>query len=274
MKKLKKYQVGLLSQIIGGIFNIILFGVKFYIGTITNCVSILQDGFNNLGDSVGNIAGGVGIGLSNKKPTEKYPHGFGRFEDIAALLMYIIYIAVGVFFIWSSIERLFFPFPITFSWWMFIVILITMLVKIGMAFGYWASYKVEKSPVIKANLLDSILDSVITAMTLVSFGVSYATDIPVIDAVIGIVLGCFIVISIIKSLKNTVQRIMGSSDIDKEVREKVEALGLDIKAMKIFAYGRRTECVLELKEGNVSIEQKETLEKEGIYLIEVKYKEN
>ena len=274
MKKLKTYQVGLLSQIVGGIFNTVLFGIKFYIGTITNCVSILQDGFNNLGDVLGNVAGGIGIGLSVKKPTEKYPHGFGRFEDIAALLMYIIYFAVGVFFIWSSIERLFFPFPISFSWWMFIVIAITMLIKIGMFIGYFASYRVEKSPIIKANMLDSILDSVITAMTLVSFGVSYATDIPVIDAAIGIVLGLLIVISIIKNLKTTIQRIMGTNDIEKEVRKKLEDAGLKIKAMQIFAYGKRIECVLELEEGNVTMEQKDSLEKECIFLSEVKYKEN
>ena len=196
MKKWNENKVGILSQVFGGIINVALCSVKFYIGTLTNCISILQDGFNNLGDVVGNIAGGVGVGLAGKKPTEKYPHGFGRLEEVATFLMYVIYLIVGVLFIYKSVDRLFFHPPIFFMWWSFIVVAITMVVKIGMFFGYWASYKVNKSPVIKADMIDSLQDVGITAMTLLSYGVSALSTAPV-DAIIGIAIGVFIIISII-----------------------------------------------------------------------------
>ena len=57
MKKWSENKTGILSQVFGGIVNVALCSVKFYIGTLTNCISILQDGFNNLGDVVGNVAG-------------------------------------------------------------------------------------------------------------------------------------------------------------------------------------------------------------------------
>lgn len=269
MKKGNELKVGILSQVFGGIVNIALCGVKFYIGTITNCISILQDAYNNLGDVVGNATGALGIGLAGKKPTEKYPHGFGRFEDVATLFMYIIYFLVGALFIYKSVERLFFHPPIFFLWWSFIVVAITMLVKVGMFFGYWAAYKVNKSSVIKADMIDSLQDVGITAMTLLSYGLSMASAAPV-DAIIGIIIGVFIIVSIIKNLKGTIESLMGSWDIDQKVEDAFEANKIEYIDYKAFGYGRRIECVVELK-NELTEEQIKALEDSKIFIISAKF---
>ena len=270
MKKGNEVKAGILSQVFGGIVNIALCGVKFYIGILTNCVSILQDGFNNLGDVVGNAAGGLGIGLAAKKPTEKYPYGFGRFEDVATFFMYIIYFIVGALFIYKSVERLFFHPPIFFLWWSFIVVAITMVVKIGMFFGYWAAYKYNKSGIIKADMIDSLQDVGITAMTLLSYGLSMVSAAPI-DAIIGIVIGVFIIISIIRNLKGVVESMIGSWNIDQKVEDAFESNKIEYKAYKAYGYGRRIECVVELKSGELSEEQIKALENEKIFVTTVTF---
>ena len=274
MKKLSETKAGILSQLLGGILNTAICCVKFYIGTLTNCISILQDGFNNLGDVVGNVTGGIGIGLAGKKPTEKYPHGFGRIEDVAAFFMYIIYFVVAILFIYKSIDRLFFHPPIFFLWWSFIVVAITMLIKVGMFFGYWAAYKVNKSPVIKGDMIDSLQDAGITAMTLVSYGVS-ALGVAPIDAIMGIIIGVLIIVSIIKNLKPNIESLVGSTwDTDDKVEEVFKKNGIEYVKYKTFTYGRRIECMVELKNEDLSEEQIKNLEKEKIFITRTKFLDN
>lgn len=271
MKKWSENKAGILSQVFGGIVNAALCGVKFYIGTLTNCLSIYQDGFNNLGDVVGNITGGIGVGLAGKKPTEKYPHGFGRIEEVATFIMYVIYLLVGVLFIYKSIDRLFFHPPIFFLWWSFIVVAITMLVKVGMFFGYWAAYRINKSPVIKADMIDSLQDIGITAMTLLSYGVSALSTAPI-DAIIGIAIGVFIIISIIRNLIVNVNSIMGNTnDTDEKVEEAFKTNNIEFVKFKTFTYGRRIECMVELKNEDLSEEQINNLEKEKIFITKTKF---
>lgn len=271
MKKWSENKAGILSQVFGGIVNAALCGVKFYIGTLTNCLSIYQDGFNNLGDVVGNITGGIGVGLAGKKPTEKYPHGFGRIEEVATFIMYVIYLLVGVLFIYKSIDRLFFHPPIFFLWWSFIVVAITMLVKVGMFFGYWAAYRVNKSPVIKADMIDSLQDIGITAMTLLSYGVSALSAAPI-DAIIGIAIGVFIIVAIIRNLIVNVNSIMGNTnDTDEKVEEAFKTNNIEFVKFKTFTYGRRIECMVELKNEDLSEEQINNLEKEKIFITKTKF---
>lgn len=271
MKKWSENKAGILSQVFGGIVNAALCGVKFYIGTLTNCLSIYQDGFNNLGDVVGNITGGIGVGLAGKKPTERYPHGFGRIEEVATFIMYVIYLLVGVLFIYKSIDRLFFHPPIFFLWWSFIVVAITMLVKVGMFFGYWAAYRVNKSPVIKADMIDSLQDIGITAMTLLSYGVSALSTAPI-DAIIGIAIGVFIIISIIRNLIVNIKSIMGNTEeTDEKVEEAFKTNKVEFVKFKTFTYGRRIECMVELKNEDLSGEQIKNLEKEKIFITKTKF---
>ncbi len=62
----KREYIGTMSGIVGIICNIILCLIKFFIGTITNSVSITADAVNNLSDAGSKIVTIVGAKLSNK----------------------------------------------------------------------------------------------------------------------------------------------------------------------------------------------------------------
>ena len=76
-----------LSGILGIICNIVLFAVKFAIGTIMHSLAITSDAFNNLSDMGTSVMAVISAKLSNKKPDASHPFGHGRFEYISSLII-------------------------------------------------------------------------------------------------------------------------------------------------------------------------------------------
>ena len=104
----RKKDIGFIALVLGAVLNMGMAIVKFYVGLSTNCVSILADGYNNAADSIGNVVGAVGWKLARKKSDDNYTHGYGRFETLITFLVLTISIAVGAYFVYCSLERLFF----------------------------------------------------------------------------------------------------------------------------------------------------------------------
>lgn len=266
-------EAGLLSQIAGGLVNIILSALKIYIGTITNCISILSDGINNLADFAANVSGGAGIALEKKKPTQRHPHGFGRVEDIVSFVMLIVVAIVGFFFIYFSVERLFYHPPIFFAWWSFGVIAATAAVKMIMYFGYAWAYKKNPSPVIKINKIDCILDAAVTLMTLLSYGVSVAGTFPV-DSVVGIMIGVLLFAGVIVMLKRNISSIIGDDLPAKRIAAAMNDKGINVLNVKAHSYGRRLEGTVITDSDSVTADIRSLMEKENIFVNIINIRDN
>jgi cation diffusion facilitator family transporter len=269
-KAKKRLQIG--SQIVGAVVNLVISGLKIYIGVSTNCISILSDGYNNAGDFVGSIGGAVGLGVSGKKPDERYPHGYGRAEQLVTLFLATVFMLVGAYFVYSSVERLFFHRPIIFSWLSFALVAATAVLKAALFFVYYYANKKAPSPIIKAYKLDCVLDTVITTMTLAAYGASALTIFPI-DAVFGIVIGCIVLVGVIKLLIKTVRELIGFDD--GSVSEEIDAL-LEARSLNKFAetavhnYGSRTEAavfVCGAPDNEVLHELEEELERKNIFAV-------
>ena len=84
-----------LSSIIGIVINLILVLGKLIVGYSTNSTAIINDGFNNLADSLVSFMAFVGSKISQKPADEEHPHGHGRSEGIITLLVSIVIMYVG-----------------------------------------------------------------------------------------------------------------------------------------------------------------------------------
>lgn len=257
--------VGVASQFGGAAVNLTLSILKIYIGLRTNCISILSDGYNNMGDFGGNVIGAVGIGLSGKKPSEKYPHGLGRLEDLVTFLMLIVFAIVGFYFVYSSVERLFFHPPIMFAWWSFGVVAATAAVKAAMYFGYAAAYRRFPSPVIRANMLDSLLDTAITLMTLLSYGLSAISAFQF-DSLFGIIIGVTILVSIVKSAVRTLKKLIGDDTATDKAVEILSDAGVKAEVLSAESYGRRIEADVKTCGAEIPQEQIDVLNKNNLYI--------
>jgi cation diffusion facilitator family transporter len=72
-------------------------------------VALLSDTVHNLGDALTAIPLWIAFAVGRRRPTRSYTHGFGRFEDVAGLLIVVAIAASAAFIIWESVGRLFEP---------------------------------------------------------------------------------------------------------------------------------------------------------------------
>ncbi len=232
---------GYLGSITGIIINIILAAAKYLIGIISNSIAITADAVNNLSDSVSCVITLVSFKMANMKPDKEHPFGHGRIEYVAALIVGFIVELMGYELIKSSIEKIRNPEAVIFSVPAALVLIISMLGKIWLA--YFNSYLGKKidSAAMSAVVTDSISDTTATAVTLISLIVSLFTDLPI-DGYMGIVVSLFILYSGFGILKESVGIILGTPPSKELVDELVEFIMsheeiLGIHDLVIHSYG-------------------------------------
>jgi len=72
-------------------------------------VALLSDTLHNFADALTAIPLWIAFAVGRRRPTRGYTYGFGRFEDVAGLLIVVAIGASAALIIWESVGRLFEP---------------------------------------------------------------------------------------------------------------------------------------------------------------------
>ena len=121
-----------LSGILGIICNVVLFAVKFIIGSVMNSIAITSDAFNNLSDMGTSVMAIIGAKLSSRRPDADHPFGHGRFEYISSLIISFIIMLVGFELLQGSFDKVLHPEPISAKPILLIILALSVLVKFWM----------------------------------------------------------------------------------------------------------------------------------------------
>ncbi|MBR3867804.1 MAG: cation transporter [Clostridia bacterium] len=215
---------GTLCCVVGIFLNLVLFGIKYFAGVISHSIAITADAFNNLSDAGSTVITLAGLRLAEKKPDKDHPFGHGRVEYLSGLAVSVIIILVGIELFGSSVDKIINPTAVDTSIAAIVILVASILIK-----GYMFLYnrKVGKkinSAGMKATALDCIGDAVATFVVLVSTVISYFTELKI-DGWCGILVSLFIVYAGIRSVKETVNPLLGMPP-EKEFIEEVEKIVL------------------------------------------------
>jgi cation diffusion facilitator family transporter len=209
---------GTLAGIVGGICNFLLFGLKLAVGLIINSISVISDAFNNLSDLASSIIAVVGAKLSNKAPDKNHPHGHGRSEYIATLIVSGIIFVVGIELLKISVDRIINPEIVLFSIPLLIVLSISILVKVWMySYNRYIGKKIN-SKVNTAVAMDSLSDIVVTTVIILGIVAGNFIDFPI-DGIIGVMLSLLIIYTGYKLSRNTIDVLMGKAADPKLVKQ-------------------------------------------------------
>ena len=97
---------GYLEGYISILGNTILFLLKLFLGLFISSIALIADSIHTLSD-VGTSAVVILGFKTAKTPSDKeHPHGHGRIEYIATLIISVLLIVTGIGFIQQSIERI------------------------------------------------------------------------------------------------------------------------------------------------------------------------
>ena len=212
-----------LGSIVGIICNLILSAVKITVGLISGSVSVLADGFNNLSDMASSVITMIGIKLANRPADKEHPFGHGRMEYLSALIVAFMVMLVGVQFIKSSIDRIMNPVPITFEMIPFILLLLSLIVKLWLSrFNKYVGEKINSSA-LKAASVDALGDVFTSSCVLISFVAAKFTTLPI-DGYVGLVVSAAILYAGYSLVKDTISPLLGEAPDEELVKAIKQAV--------------------------------------------------
>ena len=207
-----------LGSIVGIICNLILSIVKIAVGVISGSVSVMADGFNNLSDMASSVITMVGIKLANRPADKEHPFGHGRMEYLSALIVAFMVMLVGVQFIKSSLDRIMNPLPITFELIPFILLLLSLLIKLWLSrFNKYVGEKINSSA-LKAASVDALGDVFTSSCVLISFVAAKFTTLPI-DGYVGLIVSVAILYAGYSLVKDTISPLLGEAPDEELVKD-------------------------------------------------------
>ena len=232
---------GTLCGIMGICLNILQSLAKLIAGWLAGSVAIVADGINNLSDAASSIVTLWGFRSAGKRADEDHPFGHGRTEYVAGVVVAVLVLVIGVEIIKESIGKMIHPDPVDPSLLSFLVLGGSVLLKLYM---YWYNKhygRLLDSPTLKAVAVDSIADVFVTLVVILAMAVSRFTTLNV-DAYGGFIVGVFVIVMGINSLKETVSPLLGGRpdpEFVEQVREIVsrEPHVLGVHDIMVHDYG-------------------------------------
>ncbi len=211
---------GRVSGIVGIVSNILLFLLKFIVGTVFNSVSVVADALNNLSDSASSLITIIGFKLSSKPADKEHPYGHARYEYLSGVLVSFLIMILGLGLIQTAITEIANPKEISISTVLVISLVISIVIKFWQYLFYKKIAKTIDSNTVKATSFDSRNDVIITMGVLVAAVISHYINFNL-DPYIGLVVAVFIFISGVKLVIDTGNPLIGQA-ADKELVNKIK----------------------------------------------------
>ncbi len=211
---------GKLSGIVGIVCNVLLFAVKFLLGTLTASVAVTADAFNNLGDASSGIVSFLGFKMASRPADKEHPYGHARYEYLAGLMVCVLIMVIGVELLKESFLKILHPEPVAFSWAGIAVLLAAIGVKLWLAAFNRTLGKRIKSQTLLATAADSRNDVIATGTVVLATILSHVTKLSL-DGYMGLLVALFILYSGVNLVKETLDPILGKA-ADEELVKEIE----------------------------------------------------
>lgn len=229
------------TSVLGILVNLVLAAVKVIIGIAVSSIAVVSEGVNNASDSATALITIVGTKLSAKKPTEKYPFGYGRIEYLTSLLISVLILFTGFELLKSSVELIFHPEEMTISYVTLGIIGLSMLVKFLLGnFTVSEGKRVDSGSLVAVGL-ECRADAVVSVITIASALLFLIFKINL-DAYAGVIMSVIILKAGIEVLTDTLGKLLGQSgekELAKELYRMIRAEPIVLNAadMMLHNYG-------------------------------------
>ncbi len=216
---------GKLTSIVGIIFNVLLFAGKFAAGTLSGAASIIADSFNNLSDASSSIISLIGFKLSEKPADRDHPYGHGRYEYLSGLAVSVLVAAIGINLVKTGIDKIINPTDVKFTALTWIILIVSILVKLYMMLCNYSIGKKISSKTLIATGDDSRNDVLTTTGVIISSIITVVLGFNI-DGYATLLLALFILYSAFGLIKDTLDPILGV----KPPKELVESINKKISS--------------------------------------------
>ncbi len=229
------------AGLVGILANAGLCAAKLTVGILSNSVSITADAMNNLSDASSSVVTLLGFKLSEKPADDDHPYGHARYEYLSALAVAVLILMIGLELGKSSIQKIFTPAAVSFTWVTAAVLAGSMAVKLWLSLYNLRLGKKIQSDALLATAADSRNDVIATGAVLASGVLEHFTGWQI-DGFVGLAVAVFILISGFSMAKSTISPLLGEA-AGPELREQIidqirtEPLVLGYHDLMVHDYG-------------------------------------
>lgn len=197
----------------------ILMLLKLFVGIFSGSIAVLSSAIDSLLDFFVSVFNNFAVFLSEEKPTRKYNYWKWKIEAIASVFEWIIITASGLFIYYEAIKKIVFREDISMIWASLIVMVISVILTSLLV--WFQTYVVKKTDnlVIKSDMLHYKTDlfsnlGILFWLLVIKFSWLY-----IIDAIIGIVIAFYIIITAWGLIKTWFWMLMDISLPKDEVKQ-------------------------------------------------------
>lgn len=211
------------ANIVGILINTLIALIKFVLAYFTASYAVMVDGFNNLGDSLANVANICAFKLAEKPADEKHPYGHGRYEYIAGLFVSISMLILGMQLFIEGIKKILSPAALDFSVASIVILAVTIVLKFLLGLFYNYKNKKINSPALKALALDSFSDALVT-LGVLAVALIYHFFALNLDSIISVIIALIVFKSGFEILTETISPIIGENqpgEVLMQIKQKL-----------------------------------------------------
>lgn len=216
MDRFKSTKIASVLGIFGNLFLLIIKGI---VASLSGSQAMVADAFNSAGDIFSSLMTYVGNRISCKKADDDHNLGHGKAEYIYSMLISISMLLMATFVLKDSIKSLFYGSKYTFSIWLIVVCIVTIIVKFSLFLYTNTLFKKHNNLLILANSKDHLNDTIITSLNLISCVLS-SYNIFFLDGIVGSIISIWIMYTAIKLFIESYNVLMDKS-ISIETKNKV-----------------------------------------------------
>ena len=207
------------ASIIGILGNIFLLIIKSIIAFITGSKAMIADSFNSAGDVLSSLMTFIGNKIASKPSDDDHNLGHGKAEYIYSMLISIVMISMSLTVFKDSLLSIFFNYKYTFSKWLIIICIITIITKFCLYIYTSKLSKKYHNLLLKANSKDHRNDCLITSLNLISCLLAQK-NIYYVDGIVGIIISVWILVTSLKIFIESYDVLMDKS-ISDDKKKKV-----------------------------------------------------
>lgn len=250
--------------------------VKIIGGLVFGMGALIADGTHTFADFIMDIVTMIGAKIAKKRPTKRYPFGFGRVEYLTNLFIGIFLFLLGIFLF---IISFFIEFKIPSLNILYVLIIAIIIKTITILYLSKESKKI-KSQILIVGTNESKMDLISSiAIVFIVLILQFSTKIPVlkyIDIIGSLVLSSTIIHGGFNIIRENSLNLLGAIEIDDEVMNYIKMLvesfnDVNVEKVELIKYGAyyKVHLLLTLNP-NLNLKKIDILEKQ----IEHKLKRN
>jgi len=210
------------APIIHALTTIFLASLKAIVGKLSGSVALLADALHDFSDISIDLAAFAGLKIAERKPTEKFPYGYYKAENLATFFISLLFLYTGFEILKESYTKLFITPEISYIGIALLIPLISAILALLMS-----NYLIKVGKKINSQSLEAIgrenkIHAIIAVSVFISLISSYY-KIPTVEALVGIGISILVFKIAIETARDSIYALLDVSP-GKEIEEKIEKL--------------------------------------------------